>query len=455
MTAPITDREFDGLMARFAPFEHAPVLAVGVSGGADSLCLVHLADRWARAWGGRVVALTIDHKLRAAAADEAVQVAAWMKDAAIEHHILESDCGTQLDDRNVQAAARELRFSLLERWCRDHGVLHLMMAHHRDDQVETVLQRLGRGSGVHGLAAIVPDRSARHVRILRPLLDVPRGKLAATLQDRDVDWIDDPSNRDPRYGRTRLRQALSVIARDDQQISTRIAHTAGAMRRSRRILDRQIDRILARAATVSPMGFAIVDGPALLAGDRDLAARGLGLLVAMIGGAPHPPRRESMVLWLEKFAIADGGGATLAGAQLTRWRDRWLVHREPAAIAPPVTLYPGATISWDGRFECELAVTAELPVEIGALGRPAELTSAQRHGLAKFPAPVQSGLPAARMLDDSVWIPHLNTGRDGPTALYSALKVAFSPPRPMSDPIGPGALARRGDERSGLDYNGA
>ncbi|MEZ5668386.1 MAG: tRNA lysidine(34) synthetase TilS [Alphaproteobacteria bacterium] len=455
MASEIQPDEFAALMGRFAPFERRPTVAVGVSGGADSLCLAHLAHAWAQARNGAAIAVTVDHGLRPEAADEARQVAQWMAAAGIAHAILSGTADAAGPAGNVQAAARGLRLGLLEAFCRDRGILHLLLAHHRDDQVETLLQRLARGSGVHGLAAIVPEKAFRHVRVLRPLLDLPPGRMAATLAARRLPWIEDPSNRDRRFDRVRLRQALAAIAADDARLAERVAHTAGAMRRSRRILDRHIDRLLARSVTLSPLGFAEVDGPSLLAGDRDLAARGLGLLVATVGTAPHPPRRESMLHWLHRIADPASGGATLAGAQLSRWREGWLVHREAAAAAPPLTLAPGERARWDDRFDCELDCRADAAVTIAALRDVDPADDAIRAAVESVPVPVRPSLPVARVLDGAAWLPHLNAGRKAPSALYSALKVAFSPPRPMTDPIGPGQRAQNGGAQFGVDDIGA
>ena len=175
----VGDKEFADLMARFAPFESKPVLAAAVSGGPDSMALALLADRWARKRGGSVVALTVDHRLRHGSGAEAHRVASWMKHRGIRHHVLRRRGDAPVG--NVQAKARQARYELLSQWCRRHGVLHLLLAHHRDDQAETVLLRLARGSGVDGLAAMSPVAETPDLRHLRPLLALPRDRLLATL----------------------------------------------------------------------------------------------------------------------------------------------------------------------------------------------------------------------------------------------------------------------------------
>src|SRR5690242_4383018 len=172
---PVGAAEFAALMARFEPFEARPRLAVAVSGGADSMALVLLARDWAEVRGGALTALTVDHRLRKAAAAEAVQVGRWLAERGIDHQVLVRDDGH--GSGGVQAAARDARYRLLEAWCRKTGALHLLVGHHREDQAETLLLRLARGSGVDGLAgmAMLAERAA--CRVLRPLLGVARARL--------------------------------------------------------------------------------------------------------------------------------------------------------------------------------------------------------------------------------------------------------------------------------------
>ncbi|MBM3518438.1 MAG: tRNA lysidine(34) synthetase TilS, partial [Alphaproteobacteria bacterium] len=205
-SGPLTAAGLGEALAPLGPFERAPVVAVGCSGGADSLALTLLADRWARGLGGRLVALTVDHGLRPESAAEARQVGAWLTAHGIAHRTLR--WRGEKPRSNHQARARAARLALLADWCRRHGVLHVLLAHQREDQAETLLLRLGRGSGVSGLAAMAPVREAAGVRFLRPLLAVPRVRLEATLTALRQPWLSDPSNDMTAYARTTARALL-------------------------------------------------------------------------------------------------------------------------------------------------------------------------------------------------------------------------------------------------------
>jgi tRNA(Ile)-lysidine synthase len=178
---------------------------VGVSGGADSMALAVLARGWARARGGDVLALVADHGLRAESADEAELTRRRLAAEGIASRVLRLGlaAGTRLAER-----AREARLAALEAAAVERGILHLLLAHHAGDQAETMLMRLLRRSGPDGLAGMAALRETAGVRVLRPLLTVAPGRLRALLAGAGVAWVEDPSNRDPRTVRGRLRALL-------------------------------------------------------------------------------------------------------------------------------------------------------------------------------------------------------------------------------------------------------
>ncbi len=205
--APLTLLQFAANLAAIGGFEAQPLIAVAVSGGPDSMALMLLADRWARARGGRAWGLTVDHGLRPESADEARIVGSWLGARAIPHDILLWVGPKPIS--GIQEAAREARYRLLAAWCRRRFCLHLLAAHHLEDQIETHLIRRSAGSGVDGLAGMSAVRELRGCRLVRPLLAVPRERLAALLASEGQPFLRDPSNLDPVFERARLRLALS------------------------------------------------------------------------------------------------------------------------------------------------------------------------------------------------------------------------------------------------------
>lgn len=425
---PVTASEFAALMARFAPFEPAPELAVAVSGGADSLALALLAHRWAGDRGGRAVALTVDHRLRPEAAAEAAAVARWMAAHGIPHHCLVRT-GPPLR-RDVQAAARAVRYRLLEEWCGEAGVLHLLTAHHREDQAETMLLRLARGSGLDGLAGMAALVERRQCRLLRPLLTVPRARLRAGLTEAGQDWIEDPSNADPAYGRSRLRKSMGVLEGVGLTVE-RLAATASHLGRARAAVEAAAASLLARSVVLDPAGYARLDTAPLVRAPEEVALRALAALIATIAGSEFPPRLERLVNLYRSLPDGLGGGRTLGGCRILARRAGTLVCREPAAVDPPVPAPPGKRVDWDGRFTLLLPAIAPPGLSLGALGDDAPHLAAAGFGAA-LPSVVRATLPALRDAAGVAAVPSFGYARDADRAPDWTATLYFKPTRPLA-----------------------
>lgn len=366
-----------------------PVL-IAVSGGSDSMALLRLA----LAAGGEIRAATVDHGLRAASAAEAAQVAAWCAGLGVPHRILRWQ---GWDGRGNKAqAARDARRALLAGAATDCGCI--AYGHTLDDQAETVLLRLMRGSGVDGLAAMAERGEAGGAVLFRPLLEIPRAALREYLRGLGQGWIEDPSNDDPTSDRVRARALLAGL----DIPARRLAATARLMRAARETLEAQCDRDAAALVRWFPQGYveadrALADLP--LERRLRLAARVLGA----VAGAPLRPRLGAL-----EAALADWGGAgrSLHGCLLQPCAAGVRVLREPAALAPWVMM-DGAPVLWDGRWW-----VAGPPGAVGALG------AAVPEALAALPAAVRQGLPAIRHGGALVGVPHAGIGpwtaRPGP-----------------------------------------
>ena len=412
MLSPLSARAFSRLIEPLGPFERAPRVAVAVSGGPDSLALCLLADRWATAHGGSVLALTVDHGLRPEAAQEARQVGRWLAARGIAHRVLR---WTGSKPRSgVQEAARRARYALLEAACREAGILHLLLAHHQADQAETVAFRAVRSSGPAGLAGMSAIVERPQLRLLRPLLPIPRTRLLATLRALGQTWLDDPSNRDPRFARTRIREALT--RREVDRLSTE-AVEAGTVRVA---ADTALAGHLARCAYLDPGGFAVLDAELWAAPGEPESTAILQRAVLCIGGGPYAPRSARLarlVAELRRFG-ARAPVRTLGGCLIGPWRDaagrsKLVVAREPAAAAPPVELSGAGPWPWDGRF---LWAGAALPgTSLEALqveGWAALPKSVRRRWAHLVPPPARGGLPALRDGHGILRVPRLEFSRN-------------------------------------------
>lgn len=385
---PVEAAEFESLMAPFCPFEPAPRLAVAVSGGADSMALALLLDGWARRRGGAILALTVDHGLRAESAWEARWVNQVLSGFGIAHDVLSWCCARP--DKATQAAARTGRYALLVGRCAAEGIVHLALAHHRDDQGETFLLRIQEGSGVSGLAGMAAQREVSELRLLRPLLEIPKARLQATLRARGVAWVEDPSNRDKRYARAQLRRIMPSLAEAGVD-AARITEVANLLGRARCEIERAVDELLGDNAWMHPAGFAWLAGNALTGVPEPVARDALARLLCASSGQEYPPRTARLDRLYRHLLCGSPRARTLGGCRVVPRRGDWLVVRE-AGRMPRERLFPGESRRYDGRFA--MNVSTELPqgLWIGPLGRAgwAALT-AQKPSLRAHPVP-----PAAR-----------------------------------------------------------
>ncbi len=263
--------------------------AIGLSGGADSMALtLMMAD----AFPGRIVALTVDHGLRAGSAAEAVQVAQWCADLHIPHHILRWQ--TPATSGNIQAQARTARYDLLQNWCAENHMPYVLSAHNRDDVAETLLMRLARGAGVRGLAAMPAKRAlSATVTLLRPLLDQPHDALVEYLAVRDQRWIEDPSNQNRAYDRIKVRQWLQHPPLDTMS-AQRLAMSAQALAQADAALLWSAQRCFDELAEVAAGVVTFQSRSDLLALPTELTRRLLLHAMDAVRGPAMPPRQEEL-----------------------------------------------------------------------------------------------------------------------------------------------------------------
>lgn len=388
-------------------------IAVACSGGPDSMALAWLAAGWARANGVALQVLIVDHALRPESAAEAAATALRLTARAVQARVL-TRLGPPLG-RNIQAQARQARYALLAEACAAADIHHLLLAHHRDDQAETFLLRLARGSGVEGLAAMA-DRldPPQGPALLRPLLPFPKSALAATLAEAGLEAADDPSNRNPAHARVRMRGLMPILAAEGMT-AERLSNTARRMAEAAEVLDHAARDLADRCLIFREAGYATIDASILSQGPRAIRLRLLARLLQAIGGGDYPPRLHALER-LDRDILARQGTPprprTLAGCRLQGLRDsRLLLTRE--AVAAEASLRPvRPCLVWDGRFRLDIDVEACPPdARLAALGRDGmrRLRLAGRADRPDDPpAPARAGLPT--LLDSRghiLEVPHL------------------------------------------------
>lgn len=334
----------------FAPWKVAPAIVLAVSGGPDSIALMWLAARWRRALGRgpRLIAVTVDHGLRAEASREARDVKRLAQSLDLPHRTLRWSGAKP--KTGLPAAAREARYLLLAQVARKSGASHILTAHTRDDQAETLLMRLLRGSGIAGLAAMARESERDGVMLVRPFLNVSKARLVATLNRAKVGFADDPTNRDLTFTRPRLRSLMPVLAAEggDARSLARLASRLARANAAVEVLVEGAERYLAlrdremfgtgNLASRSEAGAKTFDGKAFAGLPEEIRLRLLLRAINRLGheGPAELGKVEALLAALDR-SLAERKAAgrpvlkqTLAGALVSLVDGRIRVGPAPA-----------------------------------------------------------------------------------------------------------------------------
>ncbi|MBY0354257.1 MAG: tRNA lysidine(34) synthetase TilS [Rickettsiales bacterium] len=415
-------RLFANAMLGCAPFESCPHLAIAVSGGVDSRALALLTKQWADKHHARVTALVVDHQLQVESTSHAKATIEWLNRHAIDAVMLPVHVAL---NGNRQQSARDARYHAMTDWCRRHGVLHLLLGHHFNDQMETVLMRWLRGSGIDGLCAMQPIAYRHDVRLLRPLLDVPKATILHWMDAHAQVWIEDASNATPRYHRNRLR-AVTPILEAEGMSPKRLRESLLLWRQTRDFLHGQAHEFLASHVVISEAGFARLALEAWRILPKEMGDRCLLAILRTVRGNKDAPRYEEVMRLAMRLRQPDFQGATLHGCQLMvheKQKTLFIVReKEPASLQ----LETGTQTRWDDRF----IVTAQAPsLWLRALGADGlKQLRASEFKLPKgYPATVLQRLPSLWHLDQCIAQPHIGYGQTletlGITLRFSPLKA--------------------------------
>jgi tRNA(Ile)-lysidine synthase len=326
---PVSDAEADAL---FADLADARALLLAVSGGPDSTALLALAARWRKRLrrGPELIAVTIDHGLRPEARREAAKVKRLAEGLGVPHRTLRWTDAKPVT--GIQEKARVARYELLRKAARRFGARHVVTAHTLDDQAETILFRMARGSGIGGLAGMArATAQADDLLLVRPLLHVPKARLLATLRVQALPFIDDPSNRDPRFARSRLRPLIARLAEEGLN-ADRFSLLALRMRRADAAIEAVVDAAARLVVASGGRRASIMIDAALLGSlPAEVALRLVGRALAQVGDE-GPVELGKLEAFMAAFVQAGElrFRRTLAGAMVTRAGDRVVIERAPA-----------------------------------------------------------------------------------------------------------------------------
>jgi tRNA(Ile)-lysidine synthase len=435
-SAPAADWALDPeqLLGRLAG---ARGLVLAVSGGPDSTALMSLAARWPERPPALVV--TVDHGLRPAAAVEARLAARNAEALGLPWRIMQAP-PREDGGGNLQDWARRARYACLAAAAREAGFDAIVTAHHREDQAETFLLRLARGSGVYGLAAMPEETTIEGIRLVRPLLGVSRSALAREVEESRLPTATDPSNADPRFDRVRVRTVMPALAEGGIDAET-LARTAQRLGRAAAALDQYAGSLLKESFSADRFGSVAGSAHALAEAPEEVSLRALALILRAVGGSDYTPRLDSLEALRSAILEAGHSGRvkrTLHGVELALATGWLSARREWGRSGPPtIPAVPGATMLWDGRFRVEVPRIAENAMigPAGLAGRSLAAAGASGSTLRTLPA-LYSGR-------DLVAIPPFVAARNGEPPLQRlavnaivAERLGLEPPLSLSDERG-------------------
>ncbi|MES0402691.1 MAG: tRNA lysidine(34) synthetase TilS [Hyphomicrobium sp.] len=411
---PISDAERNARLAVLQPFR---VLILAVSGGADSLAMMHLVAGWSRLnerTQRTIIVATVDHGLRPESGSEAQWVANEARALGLAHETLV--WVGEKPEAGIQDAAREARYHLLAElgWrLRDAGPVAIVTAHTQDDQAETFLMRLARGSGLDGLTGMsIARRLGREAdcKLVRPFLGLPGARLTATLKSHGLEWIEDPSNEQDQFERVRVRKARGELERLGLT-NEKIALSAQRLERARAALDAAAVKLQSESnLDVHDGAFADFDAQAFFAAAEELRLRLLARLVCSFGGQEEVARLAKLEALVDRLAQPGFEGATLGGCIVFRRGDKICVVREPGRAAlPELALPPGHFATWDRRFQVWASPEVLHPLIVRVLGANcfAQLRKQLEGGQELPPARAAATLPSFWQGEELFAVPQL------------------------------------------------
>lgn len=303
---------------------HLDRLAVGVSGGADSLALSLMLQEELSPLGIKIIALTVDHGLRKESTEEAYYVARIMKAYQIEHHILRWEGNKPLT--GIEEAAREARYNLLKNWCFENNVKAVAVAHQAHDQAETFLMRLQRGSGLDGLCGMRPVSSRDGLLILRPLLKIMPEELRRYLKERQLQWVEDPSNQCNEFLRVRARKFMPLLEEQLGITPKRLVETMMVLQDTLSYLQVQTNRFIknhVRNWDNAGVSFSVKNLDVM---ESELLFRVLSILILQTGAGKYKAESAEIKRLMLRLPENDFSGCTLGGCEIIKNHGQiWIV----------------------------------------------------------------------------------------------------------------------------------
>lgn len=331
-------------------------IAIGVSGGIDSLALLLLFNDWAKQNNSILYTITVDHKLRETSTQEAITINNLCKNYNINHIILTWEGEKPL--ANIEAIAREKRYELIAKFCKENEIKYLLTGHHLEDQAETFFIRLFRGSGIDGLSCMQNEIIINNLHIVRPFLNIHKYELKNYLEKNNIQWIEDESNNDEKFVRNKIRNFLNSFE-NKEEITERIAFAVNEINKCKNFIQAKLEEVENKILDFSSFGICLINTSELLKLEDDLSLRLLAKTSMKISGNIYKPRLEKLKRLYEEihnyYYNFENLKATFYGCIFQKYdENRMVVYREYNAIEDDFPLEYNKEVIWDNRFIIKL-----------------------------------------------------------------------------------------------------
>jgi len=415
------EKVFFKVMDTLGPYEKNPHLAVAVSGGSDSLCLAILAQEWANNRGGKITALIVDHGLRKNSGKECKETQNILKKRKIFSHCFKWKL-SKIPKKGVQEKAREFRYNIFEDWCFKKNIVHLLVAHHFEDQKETFLMRLNDNSNIYGLACMPKILFKKKIRILRPLLDLKKKEIIKYLKEKKVNWIEDPTNVSSKYFRNRLRKILPKLEKKGLT-DNKLKKILKRAQKERKKIENKLADWLNKYVDINSLGYALINFSSLKLLNKDDFIFIFSRILNMISGSFYVPKSKYVYNFYKKIKSNETiNHSNLGGCHIFFFKERLYVCREIFKKDRKQKInFQFNKIVWDNRFEIEQKKNKNFLLK-KELGKSVFIEQLQKDGWNEIllkneklkkefmiPNKIILSLPAIKnKKSDVLYVPHLN-----------------------------------------------
>jgi tRNA(Ile)-lysidine synthase len=354
--------EFSKIKKGLEGLDEVPAIALAVSGGADSMYLAYMCKNLLEESHLKIICLIVDHKLRVESTEEANFVKQQLESHGLKAEVL--TWSTDKPKSNIHSIAREARYSLLIDYCKKHDISHLLTAHTYNDQAETILMRILRGTGVDGLCGIPFESIIQGIKLIRPLLCVKRSEIEGTLKSAGWIWVDDPSNKNTKYERVKIRNYLAQLPESSLAIQ-RLNLLGKNSRRVRSCLNSMLSEAYTKLCVEGRFKDITLKLDGFINLDEEIALRLLSQALKKTSGKHYPPRLESLEKLYDEIKHKEHFKKTLWGCEIHLKHGDIHIFRELREVEEKKRLVPNQDNYWDNRYKVN---TTEEGLYIGALG---------------------------------------------------------------------------------------